>query len=93
LDKPIELSSSDRDRVALICYATVSHLFATFQNPKNRGPNFTWELFIDIAERHVSTQISLNLLVRKSKMALAEQHARITANAIAKDLVKWASET
>ena len=31
--------------VANLCYANVLHMFAMFQDPKNRGTHFTWDTF------------------------------------------------
>ena len=31
-----------------ICLAYVAGMFADFINPKNRGPNFSWNKFIDM---------------------------------------------
>ena len=40
------LSQKKKLEIANVCYANVVGQFAMFNNPKFRGPNFTWESFI-----------------------------------------------
>ncbi len=51
------LSVNLQNRISLHCYATVSHLFATFLNDKYRGPNFKWENFPKIAKSQCKGQV------------------------------------
>lgn len=42
-----QISNKKRLEIANTIYANVSGRFATFNNPKNRGVNFTWENWIE----------------------------------------------
>lgn len=44
------ISDKKRLEVANVCYASVSGLFAFFSNPRNRGPQFTWDTFPVLCE-------------------------------------------
>jgi hypothetical protein len=80
LDKENEVSSQTmRLKVANVCYANIASRFAMFMNEKYRGPNFTWESFIENCVEMSSTWVYLtgeydvsNVKVKE----LAEQYAR-----------------
>ena len=46
--------------IALICYANVSGMFATFCNPKFRGPHFEWDRFTEICVDHSEDWLYIN---------------------------------
>ena len=84
------LSNRTLDKISLTCYATVSHLFANFQNPEFRGPNFKWDNFPEIAKGHCETQVyCANIGTKKTQQECLE-HARDTGEKIALNLIKWA---
>lgn len=86
------LTAHQQDKIALISYATVSHMFALFNNPKMRGPNFTWDKFPEIAARHSADQVYLAHVVPETRKDIAKTQAEIVGKQIAKDLVKWMTE-
>jgi hypothetical protein len=45
------ISEKKRLQVANVCYANVAGQLAMFCNPKNRGPNFTWDWFVEHCEQ------------------------------------------
>ena len=46
--------------VANICYANVAGQFAMFTNPKYRGPNFTWEWFVEHCEENADLWMQIH---------------------------------
>lgn len=83
------LSQKINSQIALIAYATVSDLFATFHNPKMRGENFTWEKFPNIVEGIVAAQVFCNVVCKdEKKQKLAEEQGRKFAHEIAERMVK-----
>ena len=80
-----QLTKTKSLEVANICYANVSSLFATFSNPKMRGPNFKWENFARICEDEAWTWVWLNAV--KGDETTLEYHARKFAREIAETLV------
>lgn len=82
------LSQKISTQIALIAYATVSDLFATFHNPKMRGENFTWEKFPNIVEGMVATQVFMNVVCKdKKKQKEAEEQGKKYAREIAEKLI------
>ena len=51
------MSPNKQKDVALACYAVVSGMFARMNNPKNRGPNFTWSKFPDMMAEKCEVEI------------------------------------
>lgn len=83
------LSQKISTQIALIAYATVSDLFATFHNPKMRGENFTWDKFPEIVEGMVATQVFLNVVCKdKKNQQEAEEQGKKYAREIAEKMVK-----
>lgn len=83
------LSQKISTQIALVAYATVSDLFATFHNPKMRGENFTWEKFPDIVEGMVATQVFMNIVCKDpKKQKEAEDQGKKYAREIAEKLIK-----
>ena len=83
------LSQKINNQVTLIAYATVSNLFATFQNPKMRGEKFSWDKFPEIAESMVATQVFCNVVCKDSKKQKeAEMQGKKMGREIAANLVK-----
>lgn len=83
------LSAKLQNQVALVAYATVSHLFATFHNSKMRGSNFTWEKFPELAESQVATQAFMPIVAPTKKIQKeVEEHAKKTGKQIAEKMVQ-----
>lgn len=61
------LSDKKRLEIANICYANVAGEFATFCNPKFRGPNFTWEHFAEMCEEQAHIWMMTNLVKGSEK--------------------------
>lgn len=82
------LSELTRLRVANVCYAAVSGLFARFSNKSNRGPNFTWDWFIDHCRENADLWIIIHgvKMTKKNKDEVIE-FARHCAEEIATTLV------
>ncbi len=73
-----------------VCYANVATLFATFTNPRNRGPNFTWESFITNCENYADIWPQI-ADIRGNKTEVAEL-AKVFAKQIATSLVNEATK-
>jgi hypothetical protein len=86
------LSAKLQNQVALLCYATVSHLFASFHNPRMRGEHFTWDMFPDIAAGQCQTQAFVNVVCSKKVRPEVDAHAEMTGREIAQQLVRWMTE-
>lgn len=84
-----KVSDKNKDRISLICYATVSHMFAEFCNDKFRGQNFKWEKFPEIMAIQCEMQVILVNLKGKNNEAIKE-HAKNTGKEIAQDMIKLA---
>lgn len=84
------ISEKKRLQIANICYANVAGLFAMFCNPKARGPNFTWEYFIEHCEEHAVDWMFIND-VRGDKTTINET-AKQFASEIANRLVGHLNE-
>lgn len=77
-----ELSDRKCEEIALICYANVCSNFASFCNPKNRGPKFSWTEFADMMENYADSWMfvhhvkgdreQVNTLARKFAREIAE---------------------
>lgn len=76
--------------IANICYANVSGLFAMFTNSNSRGPNFTWEWFIEHCEEQAGGWMYLNNV--KGDKETVNDTARRYAKEIATNLVRWTRE-
>lgn len=83
------ISDKNKDRVSLICHATAGNLFSLFCNPSNRGPNFEWSNFPDIAAHHCKTQVIISD-IRSRHMKELYAHAEQTGKVIAEKMVKQA---
>ncbi len=81
-----------QEKIALGCYAIVANMFATFNSPKNCGPNFTWENFPTMMKGMCSTHIFLNTPIPEKHRKAAKEHAEQTGFEIAKKLVKEMQE-
>lgn len=46
-------------RLECICYLTCANWFATFLDPKNRGPKFTWDNFPNLVANQCAIQAVL----------------------------------
>ena len=76
------LSNKKRLEIANICYANVSSEFASFCNPKFRGPNFTWSNFVDMCANWAPLWMMQNYVNGNEKdiNALAIKYTREIAN-------------
>ena len=79
------ISDKKRLQIANICYANVAGQFASFCNVKNRGPNFTWERFIQNCEEDAETWMSIYSV--RGDRRLIRYTAREYAKEIATNLV------
>ena len=70
--------------IALICYAYVSGLFATFSNPKFKGSNFEWSRFTKICVDHSEEWLYINNIrdgnPNKNDKILVKQYTEEIAN-------------
>jgi len=80
------ISEKKRMQIANICYANVAGQFAMFNNPKYRGPTFTWDRFPDDCERLADTWMMI-AHVRGDKETI-NQTAKTFAKEIAEILVR-----
>ena len=82
-----ELSIRKRLELANYCYAHVSGMFASFCNEKERGPNFTWERFVDICANR-SFSCAMACIKFSDDMPQYEYWARTFSKEIAETLLK-----
>ena len=79
------LSDKKRLEIANVCYANVAGQFAMFINPKFRGPNWDWNLFVGLCERQSDLWMKVNDV--KGNRKLIDQTAAQFAKEIASTLV------
>lgn len=84
------LSDKKNFEIANVCYANVSGNFATFCNPKYRGPNFTWEWFIEDCEKSAVNWMHVHHV--KGDKKLVDETAKKYAKEIAEHLVRRLNE-
>lgn len=84
------ISEKKRLQIANICYANVACEFAMFTNPKNRGPNFTWERFIERCEESADLWMMVNRVCGPKQTI--NDTARQFAREISTTLVERATE-
>ena len=84
------VSAKKRLEVANICYANVAGEFAMFNNPKFRGPNFTWEWWIGHCEEAAEGWVFINDVRgdRKQIVPLAREYAKEIAERLVDHLTK-----
>lgn len=82
------LSVNLKNRISLLCYATVSHLFATFLNDKYRGPNFKWENFPKIAKSQCRGQVYMANIGNNKNRKECFEYAEEMGEEIAITLIK-----
>ena len=85
----MRLSGRDCDKISLHCHAMAVHFFPMFLNPKNRGPNFTWEGFPELLAGFCETQAFLNCTNKRKRKAY-EKHGYETGKSIGEQMVKEA---
>jgi hypothetical protein len=56
--------------------AIVAGLFADFINPENRGPNFKWENFPDLAWKLSNIQLYYEYPLSENKLKVFEQYTK-----------------
>lgn len=81
-----------QNQIALGCYAIVADNFATFHNPKMRGPAFEWKNFPKMMESRCETSIFLNTPIPDKHHDAARAHASKTGLQIAKTLIHLMGE-
>jgi tRNA(Ile)-lysidine synthase TilS/MesJ len=86
------ISDKKRLEIANVCYANVAGEFALFCNPKYRGPNFSWEWFIEHCEKSADLWLMVSSLHKESAKEAVKEMARNFAREIAENLVKKATE-
>lgn len=60
-----------RQLLQLLTVQMVAGLFADMNNPRNRGPNFSWEKFPEMAAGMARTQIFLYLTCSPTEQEVA----------------------
>lgn len=80
-----QLSQKKRLEIANVCYANVSSEFAMFNNPKYRGPNFTWEWWVTHCGKNADLWMSIHDV--KGDKALIDSVAKEYSLEIATKLV------
>lgn len=83
------ISNKNMDRVSLVCYATVSNMFAMFCNPKFRGSNFQWKNFPKMMSGHCRSQVFMANIRGKDQEEIFN-HAEKTGFEIATNMIKEA---
>lgn len=84
------ISKTKRLEIANICYAEVSSRFAIFNNPKYRGPNFSWDNFAEMCEENAwQFMFTHNVRGHKESILIA---AKQFSKEIAERLVKRMTE-
>lgn len=86
------LTSRQQDKIYLVAYATVSHFFAMFHNPRMRGPNFSWDNFPNMMKEMVAVQVYSANIVSPTHIPIAEAQARKVGFQIAENMVGWMME-
>lgn len=77
-----------QNNIALGCHAIVAGEFASFQNPKNRGPAFEWDGFPSMMASRCRSGVFLNTPIpERHKIAAMECAERLGAQ-IAERLVE-----
>ena len=81
----MSISKTKRLEIANVCYANVSSQFAMFNNPKYRGPNFTWQNFSAMMVREADLWMIIHHVCTASKNKdeiddLARQYAKEIAD-------------
>lgn len=81
------ISIKTRIKVLEFVAVQVSTLFANMLDGKNRGPNFTWDKFPEIAKRFSRTQLLVSAQIPKSQIKEAKEVASELAEWFAKELM------
>lgn len=82
------LSDKKKLQIANICYANVSGQFALFANPKNRGPDFTWDWFIKHCEENADLWMIIHHVYgTRGDVTSINETAKQMCSEIAKHLV------
>lgn len=84
------ISEKKRLQIANICYANVACEFAMFANPRNRGPGFTWDWFIEHCEGSAEQWMFVNHVCGHKQTI--NDTARRFAREISTTLVERATE-
>lgn len=80
------LSKYKTMEIANVCYANVSSRFAIFHNPRMRGPNFTWEWWVDHCESSAEDWVFIHNIKgpREEVVKLARSQSREIAEYLVK---------
>jgi hypothetical protein len=70
-------------RVQNYCYSLVLGMFANFHNPTNRGENFTWERFSELAAGLARAQVFIIFAKKPKNLLEIEQYAYSVTESIA----------
>lgn len=82
------LSNVKKLQIANCVYANVAGRFAMFNNPKYRGPHFTWDQFILDCKREADLWIIIHdIKTTKNNKKQAIEYAQLCAQEIAQNLV------
>ena len=86
------MTPKTQNDIALFCYSVVSHMFASMNNSRMRGPKFTWDEFPEMMEEHCRVMVFTSVLYPKKQQQECEDHAAQTGREIAENLVKWMTQ-
>ena len=86
----MNLSRTQELFVEKMCLTVVGEMFASFHNPKFRGPNFTWGGFPDLVSNLCAQQIAIHSNSRnRVKM---EEYAATFSRRLAAEYVQLMTE-
>lgn len=71
----MKLRDKDRLKIDAVCLAATSELFASMINEKNRGPNFTWGKFPDLASRLGTSSVLISNDWNNNKIEEVKKYA------------------
>ena len=81
------ISQQKKWHIDINCYAYTSGLFASMCNPKNRGVNFHWSRFPDMAANLIRANLQCNMKITKGKSDIIYEYADFKARVIANRLI------
>lgn len=81
------LSIPVKYKVSHYCVSFVAGMFAEFNNPVNRGENFTWEKFPELVATVAKAQVFIIFARKPKNMVEVEEYSYITAKDFAEALV------
>jgi len=74
--------------IDLFCHATVGTMFATFQNPRYVGPEFSWDKFPEMMEDMCRNNCGVSVDPPRKLSKMAEQYAATLGKVLAEEFVR-----